>query len=346
MPASSPEARARKNAAKSAKMKALRAETSRREAAGEPLDPEHQAIVDARTKRKVQYGDTKKVLTSATKPSKDVSKAAIARVLSRNTKLTKQTSGKITAPSMSDVYGSIDSRPEYEEQIRKNSAVNLNPINNDKSHHSVLATVAQTLENKTNEGEETGSLKERDVTTANNHIADFWGHHSSSLQQHDLGNPELAKEHFKNAADSLLKAHDTIANKRGVVLRAGVRGFVGQASRNYLFSKTPGVGAQPHEDWAPKGASYKSGSAPVKESDGDSIEDIKEKLNYAKQRREIDAAAQNTKNILGSKKQVYDIKITSPKQPTYAKPDEDNWSPPPLASSQYSHFIRGSRDER
>jgi organic radical activating enzyme len=343
MPASSPEARARKAAAKSAKMKSLRAETNRREAAGEPLGPEHQAIKDARSKRKIQYGDTKNILASGGKPTKKVSKAAVNRVLSRNTKLSKQISGAIPQPNMPDVYGSIDSSSG--EALKQSSAVKSNPINTDKSHHSVLATVAQSLENKVNAAEDTGSLSERNVTAANSHVADFWAHHDSSLQAHDVGNPNMAKEHFKNAAESLIKLHTMLSGKSKIVLRPGIRNYIGQASRNYLYSNTPGVGAKPDENWKPKEVSYRAGSAPAKESEP--IEETKEKINYAIQRRQIDDAAQNSTTILRAQnRNVYDVKINKTPKTTYATPEPEGWTPKPLASIQYSHFIRGSENER
>lgn len=225
-------------------------------ASGGELRPEHTTALDRESRRlegqKSRYSEAKTTIASG----KDVApklKSAAAKVAKVNPTLVEKAKRYPSpGPTVEQALSSVKSDSRYTDSLASSPRqTKSNPINNDTRHHSVLATIADSMSDKLNEAESKGSLNQGVADKAAGHLADAYSYHDVSLQHHNTGDTENAKRNLQYSSDSLMKAHSELSNRRGVSLAPDIhRLIVGTASK-YINSTTPGMGAKPNKDFTP-----------------------------------------------------------------------------------------------
>jgi len=201
-----------------------------------------------KNQQKSSYSTVQKQVISNT----DVSNAPaglVARVKEKNpTGVEKVQRYKMSEPTVEQAVKSVVKDNRYTEALSyEPMQTKQNPINNDTTHHAALATIADALDSKL----DGPSVSSNVVNKAGGHIADFYAYHDTSLQHHNSGDAEKAKNNLQYAADSLIKAHTEMNNRKGISLAPGINNRITSHIRAYSNSTTPGVGAKPNEDFVP-----------------------------------------------------------------------------------------------
>jgi hypothetical protein len=225
-------------------------------ASGGELRPEHTVALERESRRlegqKSRYSEAKTAIASG----KDVAptlKAAASKVAKVNPTLVEKAQRyKMSTPTVEQALSSVIKDSRYTDSLAdRPRQVKQNPINNDNSHHAVLATIADSMSDKLNDAESKGSLNPGVANKAAGHLADAYSYHDISLQHHNAGDAENAKKNMHYSAESLVRAHAELHARRGISLAPGISNLISATASKYANSTTPGIGAKPHEDFTP-----------------------------------------------------------------------------------------------
>jgi hypothetical protein len=314
MPASSPEAKARKNAANAARKKAKLAEVRRLENEGKPLDERQLAI-----KESAKLKNQKKEVKKADKKGQELEVA-------------QRTVENLSKTSPQKDFPNFDLKTFKGPQPRTLSNF-PNTINEDSTHHDAITEVGEHLSDALRKAHESGKVPSTKETTdfADISISSGFSALSASQNAHENGEINSAKEHMDKAAKHFGLATSAMENKGILGNSAGkIKLFIKGVSNSYVKSTVPGFGAAPHKDFVTPKESAKVDSNPQ-----DSWKETRKKLNKADKERDLNSATKKyyvNKNVIESTiedgKNVYNVSFQKEKKPSYAKPDiEDITSP-------------------
>lgn len=238
------------------KRAAILKEAKSLKASGSELRPEHTVALERADREKAvkkqNYSEAKTAIASGKNVSPKL-KAAASKVAKVNPTLVEKAQRyKMPEPTVQEATRSAVKDSRYTDALSfEPRQTKSNPINNDTSHHAVLATIADSMSEKLNDAESRGSVNPGVIGKAAGHLADAYTYHDISLQHHNSGDAENAKRNLQYSTESLVKAHAEMNNRRGISLAPGIHNLIAGTVRAYVHSNTPGIGGKPHEDFAP-----------------------------------------------------------------------------------------------
>jgi hypothetical protein len=326
MPASSPEAKARKNAANAARKKAKLAEVRRLENEGKPLDERQLAI-----KESAKLKNQKKEVKKADKKGQELEVA-------------QRTVENLSKTSPQKDFPNFDLKTFKGPQPRTLSNF-PNTINEDSTHHDAITEAGSHLSDALRKAHESGKVPSTKETTdfADISISSGFSALSASQNAHENGDINSAKEHMDKAAKHFGLATSAMENKGILGNSAGkIKLFIKGVANSYVKSSVPGFGAAPHKDFVtPKETPKVSSNSEISE---DSWKQTRKKINKADKERDLNSATKKyyiNKNVIESTiddgKNVYNVSFQKEKKPSYAKPDIEDITSPSTGKDKYGY---------
>jgi hypothetical protein len=126
----------------------------------------------------------------------------------------------------------------------------LGAINEDDTHHSAMATIADHLSDKLEESEYHGILHSKDTTAIDSALTQAYKSLHESELAHNGGQVNDAKVHMESAHRNLYSAATQLKGK-GVELHPALISGIKTTAEGYIKSTRPGEGAMPHPGFRP-----------------------------------------------------------------------------------------------